>query len=58
MKYPPVLFSGDLEKDAAQAVVYENALTEAQELVRNFAKDILRDCPTKKWRKLLRLRFH
>lgn len=78
LKYPPVLFSGDLEKDAAQAVVYENALTEAQELVRNFAEDILRDCPTnaagsfrrkavkilcllvpvKKWRKLLRLRFH
>lgn len=78
LKYPPVLFSGDLEKDAAQAVVYENALAEAQELVRNFAKDILRDCPTnaagsfrrkavkilcllvpvKKWRKLLRLRFH
>lgn len=47
LKYPPVLFSGDLEKDAAQAVVYENALTEAQELVRNFAEDILRDCPTK-----------
>ena len=46
LKYPPVLFSGDLEKDAAQAVVYENALTEAQELVRNFAEDILRDCPT------------
>lgn len=78
LKYPPVLFSGDLEKDAAQAVVYENALAEAQELVRNFAEDILRDCPTnaagsfrrkavkilcllvpvKKWRKLLRLRFH
>jgi hypothetical protein len=39
-KYPPVLFSGDLEKDIAQAVIYPDALHYSRSLTKDFLNDI------------------
>ena len=55
-KYKPVLFSGNLEKDVANAVVYTNILPEARKLVEDFIADILVEIPTMflfEWRKRL-----
>lgn len=39
-KYPPVLFSGNLEKDIAQAVIYPDALHDCKSLTKDFLNDI------------------
>lgn len=39
-KYPPVLFSGNLEQDICEAVIYPQALQEAQKLTLNYLDEI------------------
>jgi hypothetical protein len=39
-KYPPVLFSGNLDKDISQTVIYPNALEESRALTLEFLRDI------------------
>jgi hypothetical protein len=39
-KYPPTLFSGDLESDIARAVIYPNALEDSRQLTLELLNDI------------------